>query len=205
MKLRSSAAKVPAARRQAAFTLGEITVTMGLFIFVIGGVISSHMFCLRLFQIIKPKLTASDEARVTVAKLTEEIRTANRIRVGSGSLTTFTEVGPNAPQIGSAIQIYPSTNTNSFVRYYWDVSDCKLKRATNGASVAYVIANSVSNQLVFTSEDFAGNVLTNNLNNRVIGLNLQFYQIQYPAVTVGPGGPFDFYQLRTKITRRTLL
>jgi hypothetical protein len=180
-------------------------VTMGLFIFVIAGVISSHMFCLRLFQVIKPKLTASDEARATVAKLTEEIRTANNIRIGSGTLSSFAEVSANAPQIGSAIQIYPSTNTNTFVRYYWDASDSKLKRSTNGASSAWVVANSVSNQLVFTCEDFAGNVLTNNSNNRVIGLNLQFYQIQYPAVTVGPGGTYDFYQLRTKITRRTLL
>jgi hypothetical protein len=204
MKPRSSV-KVSAARRQAAFTLIEITVTMGLFIFVVAGVISSHMFCLRLFQIIKPKLTASDEARATVAKLTEEIRTANRIRIGSGTLSTFAEVSANTPQIGSAIQIYPSTNTNTFVRYFWDASDNKLKRSTNGASSAWVVANSVSNQLVFTSEDFAGNVLTNNINNRVIGLNLQFYQILYPTVTIGPGGMYDFYQLRTKITRRTLL
>jgi hypothetical protein len=197
--------KVSAARRQAAFTLGEIAVTMGLFIFVIAGVLSSHMFCLRLYQVIKPKLTASDEARATVAKLTEEIRTANRIRIGSGTLSTFSEVSANTPQIGSAIQIYPSTNTNAFVRYFWDGGDCKLKRATNGATTAWVVANSVSNQMVFTAEDFAGNVLTNNSNNRVIGLNLQFYQIQYPAVTIGPGGMYDFYQLRTKITRRTLL
>ena len=47
-------------------------------------------------------------------------------------------------------------------------------------------------------------VLTNNENNRVIGLTLQFYQIQYPVIRIGPGELYDFYQLRTKITRRTL-
>jgi hypothetical protein len=58
--------------------------------------------------------------------------------------------------------------------------------------------------MVFTSEDFAGNVLNNNLNNRVIGVTLQFYQLEAPPVLIGPGSLYDFYQLRTKITRRAL-
>jgi hypothetical protein len=67
-----------------------------------------------------------------------------------------------------------------------------------------VVANAITNSMVFTSEDFSGTVISNNLNNRVIGLSLQFYQLQYPKVTIGPGSYYDFYQLRTKITRRAL-
>ena len=54
-------------------------------------------------------------------------------------------------------------------------------------------------------EDFAGNILTNNQNNRIIGLKLEFYQIQYPKMPVGPGQYYDYYQLHTRITRRTIL
>jgi hypothetical protein len=68
-----------------------------------------------------------------------------------------------------------------------------------------VIANAVSNQIVFRAEDFTGRLLSNNFNNRVISMELNFYQIQYPVTAVGPGNYYDFYRLRTRITRRTLL
>jgi hypothetical protein len=58
--------------------------------------------------------------------------------------------------------------------------------------------------MVFTAEDYAGNVQLNNFNNRVIGVTLQFFQLQTPTVPIGPGCLYDFYQLRTKITRRAL-
>ena len=56
--------------------------------------------------------------------------------------------------------------------------------------------------MVFSSEDYTGAVLRSNINNRVISLTLQFYQLQYPTVSIGPGQLYDFYQLRTKITPR---
>ncbi len=80
----------------------------------------------------------------------------------------------------------------------------KLKRIPSGVASATVIASAISNQVVFTAEDFSGTILTNNANNRVIGLALQFFQLEYPTVSIGPGSLYDFYQLRTKITRRTL-
>ena len=82
----------------------------------------------------------------------------------------------------------------------------QLKRTHTGApGIVVILAQNVTNQSVFTAEDFMGNTVTNNVNNRVIGLTLQFSQIQYPVMSVGPGNYYDFYQLRTKITRRTLL
>ena len=147
---------------------------------------------------------ASGEARAAISKLISEVRSAKLLRIGDGSLTNFQEVPVDTLQSGSAIQIYPTTETNNFVRYYWDSVQRKLKRTTNGATFVSVVANSISNQLVFTAEDYRGTVLTNNENNRVIGLTLQFYQLEYPTVSIGPGSLYDFYQLRTKITRRTL-
>ena len=112
------------------------------------------------------------------------------------------EAPPLSQQKGNAIQIYPIlNNTNVFITYFWETN--RLKRIENGGNAIYVVANSISNNVVFTSEDFQGNVLLTQANNRVIGLTLQFYQLQYPAVTIGPGNYYDFYQLRTRITRRS--
>lgn len=101
---------------------------------------------------------------------------------------------------------YPTKppDTNNFIRYFRDPVDRRLKRTENGTNVALVVASSITNQMVFTSEDYRGIVLTNIANNRVVGLTLQFYQLEYPTVPVGPGSYYDFYQLRTKITRRAL-
>lgn len=190
--------------RVGGFTLTEMLVAMAVVLLVITGVISTHLYSLRMFELIKPKLSAADEAREAIARLSEEVRSAFLVRVGQGGSNSFTEVAPNAPQQGSAIQIYPTSDPNTFIRYFWDNEERKVKRASSGAPVVTVIANSVSNQVVFASEDFAGTVLTNNQNNRVISMTLQFYQIQYPAIAIGPGSLYDFYQLKTKITRRTL-
>lgn len=147
---------------------------------------------------------ASDDARAAISKLISEIRSAKRIQVGSGDSSSFAEIEDGLAQEGSAIQIYASTNTDSFVRYFIDGFDQKLKRATNGSSSFEVIAQSITNTLPFTAEGFSGAVLTNNRNNRVIGVLLQFYQIQYPVVSIGPGNYYDYYQLRTHVTRRVL-
>lgn len=200
-----SATRRPARRPLLAFTVTEMMVSMTLLGFVLMGVIASQLYGMRMLQITSPKLGASDEARMAVSKLVEDIRSAKVIRIGTGNLSTFTEFGLDQRQQGNSIQVYPSLDTNQWARYYWDATDLKLKRTTNGSSAVLVMANSVSNSLVFSSEDYAGNILTNNHNNRVIGLKLEFFQIQYPKMAVGPGQYYDYYQLHTRITRRTLM
>lgn len=190
--------------RNAAFTFNELMVAMSLIMMVMAGVISAHLFGVRLFEITKAKLGANDEARRAISLLIDEIRTAKLVKIGAGSLSSFAEVSPTAEQKGSAIQVYQTTDTNQFIRYFWDAADSRLKRTTNGSTAVSIVANSITNQLVFTAEDYKGRILTDNENNRVIGLTLQFYQIAYPIVQIGPGGYYDFYQLRTKITRRAL-
>ncbi|HTG42935.1 MAG TPA: hypothetical protein VK633_00265 [Verrucomicrobiae bacterium] len=189
---------------RAAFTFTEMMVTMSILMMVLGGVLMAHLFGVRLFELTKAKLGANQEARKAIALLTDEIRTGKLVKIGAGNLSQFTEVAPETTQSGSAIQIYPTTDTNSFIRYFWDPASNQLRRTTNGATSISVVANSITNATVFSAEDFKGNILQNNQNNRVIALDLQFYQIQYPIVLIGPGQYYDFYQLRTKITRRTL-
>lgn len=187
-----------------AFTLSEMMVTTALLLMVVAGMLTGHLFGIRMFQITKAKLGASDDARRAVSELVNDIRSGKLIKVGTGTISSFTEVGLNAREAGSAIQIYGNaTNTNLFVRYFLD-SDNRLKRTTNGSTAVSVVASFVTNSVIFTSEDESGNVISNNLNNRVIGMTLQFYQIQYPIVKVGPGNFYEYYQLSSKVTRRTL-
>ncbi|MDX1951922.1 MAG: prepilin-type N-terminal cleavage/methylation domain-containing protein [Verrucomicrobiota bacterium] len=187
-----------------AFTLTEMMVTVAILLMVLAGVLTVHLFGIRMFQITKAKLGASDEARIAISRMMDEIRTGKLVKIGEGSLTNFTEVGINMAQRGSAVQIYSSTNTNTFIRYFWSASDQLLKRTTNGSTSVSIVASSITNSMVFAAEDHRGIVLTNNLNNRVISVTLQFFQIQYPIILIGPGQYYDFYQLRTKITRRAL-
>ena len=187
-----------------AFTLPEMMIAMSILTLVLSGVLASHLFGVRLLEITKAKLGASDESRKALGKMISEVRTAKIIRIGSGTASSFSEIADGLAQQGSAVQIHASTNTNFFVRYFLDSTSQRLMRLTTGTTTNTVVANCITNTQLFTSEDFAGNVLTNNQNNRVIGLILQFYQIQYPIITIGPGNYYDYYQIRTRITRRAL-
>lgn len=199
MKIARHRAKSP----EAAFTLTEMMVTGAIVMMLFAGVITGHLAGVRMFQLTKAKLGGTDDARTAITRLIDEIRTAKLVKLGTGSANSFTACGVNAAQQGNAIEIYPTTATNNYVRYFL-AGDNTLCRMPSGSNVTQVLAHYITNQTIFTSESFNGTVLTNNENNRVIGLTLQFYQIQYPVIRIGQGHLYDFYQLRTKITRRTL-
>lgn len=190
--------------RVRAFTLVEVLITMVTTTVILGGVMAAYMYGLKMVQFVQPKLTSSDDARRAVSLLTEEIRCAFDVKVGNRSGSTFTQIAPFTEQRGNALRIYPTANTNQYVFYFWDVNDSTVKRTTNNAAFTSVVAASVTNELVFTAEDYMGNTLTNDMNNRVIVATLQFYQIHYPRTPVGPGHYYDWYQLQCKVTKRTL-
>ena len=191
-------------RRSGAFTLPEYLITVGLSVLLIGATLSSYMYGLRMVQFTQPKLSASDESRKVVSLLTEDIRSAYRIKLGKRTGTAFTELAPFTRQEASAIRIHPSTNTNSFIIYFWDGAGQALRRTTDN-SAGSIVANAVTNELIFTAEDWRGNPYTNNNAAIVVGVTLQFNQIQFPKVAVGPSNYYDFYQVRTKINKRAYL
>jgi hypothetical protein len=193
-------------RRQIAMTLTEVLVSMAVFMLTMSGVIYAHLTGLRMNEIVKAKLGASDEARRAISKLVSEVRTSDRIKIGTGTLTSFTEASYNTPQQGNALEIYPGTSTAIFTRYFCVTNadgGSRLLRAENGSSTAVlVVANSINNQVVFTSENFDGVVLNDNNETRVIGLSLDFYALEYPNMPIGQGKYYDKYLLRTKMAKR---
>lgn len=192
----------PGQRNTSAFTIPEFMITMAIVVLIMAAVIACHLVGLRMFEMTKAKLGASDDARRAISSMITEIRSAKIVRVGEGDVNAFKEIGLDTPHIGSAIQVYPSTDANVWIRYFWDSSDQKLKRATNGSVTPTLVASAISNQMVFSAEDFRGTPLMNNAKDYVIGLNLQFFQLQYPTVSIGPGNYYDYYQLQTRITPR---
>lgn len=192
-------------QRQRGMTLPEIMVTAAIFFVVLAGILTIHLAGLRMNEFARSKMGASDEARAAISRMIGEIRGAGAIRIGNGDETAFVEVAHGEAQVGNAIEVYATKGvTNDWVRYFWDLDDRRLKRTENGSPAVLVVASSIRNEQVFTSEDFQGNILTNNHNNRVIGVSLEFFQLQNPTVPIGPGSLFDYYQLRTKITRRAI-
>ncbi len=188
---------------QFGFTLSEVIIASTFLLMVLLAVVSVHLFGLRMFELTRAKLGAGDEARRAINLLSTEIRAAKVVDVGALDGTNFTECAMYAPQQGSALRVQPTMDPAQWICYYL-ASDTCLKRFTSVSSAPTVVAHSITNSIVFTAEDYAGTILTNNFNNRVIGVTLQFYQIQYPIIKVGAGNYYDFYQLQTRITRRAL-
>lgn len=191
-------------RRLQAMTLMEIMVASAIAVLVLAGFLAMHYFAARYDATMQLKLQACSDARSAVNQMATDIRSAGRVLVGHGDAATFAEVTFGQRQQGNAIEIFPSkSDTNNYVRYYCDAGDELLKRAVSGAAEV-VLARSVTNAAVFTSEDAQGQVLSNNFNNRVIGVTLQFYQDRNGNGPAGRGLLYDYYQIHTRVTRRAL-
>lgn len=187
-----------------AMTLIETMISVSIFSLVVLAVVQVHLFGLQYDSIVGSKLGASNQSRIAFTKLTSEIRAAKKFQVGSaGSYSSFTAVEDGDLQQGSSLQIYESTSTNDYVRYYFDAASNELRRSASDEDNYEVIAQDLTNSIIFKAEDHLGNVLTESAQSYVMHVTLQFYQYRYPLTGVGPGHYYDYYKLEFKVTRRT--
>ena len=187
-----------------AFTLVEAMISMSLMTMVLGGVVYSHIMGMKLMQITQAKLGANDSARKALGKLQDEIRAAKTIAVGAGSSNSFIAAINGGALQGRAIQIYPGTNQNSWIRYYYLTNTSELRRVTSSSSTPQLIASYVANAVLFSKADYLGNTLTTDTGNSTINVRLEFYQLSYPPTKIGTNNVFESYTMQTCITRRTL-
>jgi len=199
MKLSSRAE--PGHRR--AFSLPELLVTMAVSLLISIAVVGSQLFGIRLTEVTQTKIHSSDKARQLMRLFNSDIQTARLIQIGNGSPTSFAEAPAQAPQQGNALQIYPTDATNVFVRYFRMAGDLTLKRMMNDGSVAD-LAGGVSNAVVFSLEDFRGNVLTDRQHNAVVGIDLRFLRLENPDLPVGPRHHYKSYNFKTRIAQPML-
>lgn len=187
-----------ATRRSRALTLPEMMITMAIFSFVVVGIIQLHLFGLQQNELVESKLGASDEARISFGKMLNDIRGAKMWRIGDVSGGAFTAIPNGTLQQGSAVQIYPTTNSTSYVLYYFDTDAKQLRRKTSDSNAYRVIASHLTNSMFFSAEDYLGNVKTDLSYKYVIHARMEFYQYQYPTTRVGPGCLYDYYKLEFK-------
>ena len=185
-------------KHEAAFTLPELLISVVLFLLVVGGVVGANLFGLRMFQIVENKLTATSAARKAMGIMAEEIRNCRSTSVGTISNGVFVAHLDGEAQSGSGLMICPTTNSAKFVIYFVNPSDQSFRRTTSTPGTTRVLARSVTNTVAFRAQDYLGNLLTNNQNNRVIHLKLDLLQpARYGVVA-------DYYKLETSVTRRAL-
>jgi Tfp pilus assembly protein PilW len=210
--------------RRMGFTLPEILIAMTIFMFLIAAVCALQLFAVRIYYLAATKLTATRDGRQTVNFIREQVREAKIIYIGSftnsgSSSATFASIGDGTNETGSALLIFPTTNTTYGTIFYKDqvvsnlcsVSYTGVTNSANGLSFTGTLQNFVTNALfvtnyyVFQAEDYQGNVLSNNNNNRIIHVTLQFSQLEYPVVGIGgTNSMYDYYELQTRATRRTI-
>ena len=184
------------------FTLPELMIVMAIFVMVMAALISSHVFGLTVLNVTETQIGATDVGRQALDLLVADIRSGKTVAVGSGTLTTFTNATSGSAQQGGAMQINTSTNTNYYIRYYLDSTDKSLKRMTNGLATPVVVAYYLSNTVLFAAEDYSGTVLTNQQNNAVVHVTLQFYGLKFPDIAIGTNQAFSSYQVQTRIAVR---
>jgi hypothetical protein len=186
-----------------AFSLVEIQLSMGVLAIVIGGALAAHFFGLRMFYRSRQTVGASQEARVVLGKIREEIRGCNTVLVGTGDHIAFKVIPDLSAQRGNAVRIFPTTNVNNYIVYYRAGDNTVRKWDTTSKSVV-VLAKNVTNEYIFTAKDYLDHVLTNNVNNRVVEISLKFVQGKADKNAVSFGGLHDYYQVSTKATRRKI-
>jgi len=196
------------------FTLMEMITVVGIFSLLAAATVSSQIFGLRLYSIAGTKLTVTADARVVLNRVRDEIRSGKLIYVGNGDSSKFTITPDNSSQIGNALKICATTDTNSYVYYYMDATNSAFKRMVSSNSTVQVVANHMTNLVVFQAEDFQGNVVTNYDNNRVIRMTMEFYQPVFPTKQKTPAnaissqtnsaGMYDYFRLQTRMARRAI-
>jgi hypothetical protein len=185
-----------ATRPESGFTLPELLVSITVFIFVVSGVIFANIYGLSMFRLTENALSATDAGRKTIGRIADEIRTCNSMWIGSVKNGEFVALLDGEKQQGTGLLIQSTTNAAKYVVYFVNPSDQTFRRTTSTPGSATVLAESVTNALVFAAQDHLGNVLTNNQKNRIIHLNLEFYQPKrYMQIA-------DYYKLETSVTRR---
>jgi type II secretory pathway pseudopilin PulG len=204
------------------FTLVEMVITVGVFLFIFTGVmVAVQIFGLRIYTLAATKLVATAGGRQALNQIRDQIRGGKMVYVGNCSSpinSSFALIGTTNAQAGNALIIYPTTNLTWYTVYYLDFNSNPSIPYTNQL-IQFNVSNSVTtytktlakyvtNQIVFDMEDWQTHIVTNeqSLDNRLlVRVTMQFLQWEYPIAKVGPANgwnAYDYYQLRTRVFRR---
>ncbi len=211
-----------------AFSIVEMMVALSVFVLVILMTVGTQIYASRVYTLAATKLSATSSARAALNDIRDEIRGGQIVNIGNyiwtgkdPAATNFTPITDGNLQQGNAVIIYPSAgNPTSFTLMFLQPgsgtnfalgnpasTNCLILEAYNNGDLVRSndVANFVTNQVVFSATDYTGtNILTNNVNNRVIQVQLYFSQWEFPIAFIGTNGfnAYDYYRLQTRVTRR---
>jgi prepilin-type N-terminal cleavage/methylation domain-containing protein len=210
------------------FTLVEMVVAITVFTMVILGTVAMQIYAMRVYMLASSKMIATADARVAMDDIRDRVREARIVYVGNYSPAgdyppvDFSAATNGSAQEGNALLIYPTTATNAFSLIYLqaangtttnlstlDVNDNVINTNslilmvyTNSVGVSTnLVASYITNQIVFDAENFEGTILTNNQNNYLVHMTLDFSQHLY-SIGTNQFNAYDYYQLNTVVTRR---
>jgi hypothetical protein len=201
------------AARESGLTMVEMMVTMAIFIMLVTAFISANIFGLRYDELVCSKLGASEQSRRSFEQLTSDIRASKIWRIGSGNQSSFTAVSNASLLMGNAIQLNLTTDTNRWVRYYFETNGpfttqpngrlCRVTSTGQRSLLAQYLTNSSGMSMIFRGQDYRGGTTTNDVlaeyrYKYVIDTVMEFSQFQYPKTYVGPGLYYDYYRINLK-------
>ena len=194
------------------FSVLEMVLVAGIFAVLVIGMVSSQIYGMRVYTLTATKLVSTAGAREVIGSLRDQIREANLVYIGncSSDWTTYSDI-TNGKQQGNAVEIYPTTNSTPYFICYLDTTTSTNRlmlynSGTNGEGTTRDLCDYITNTMPFDAEDMYGHVLTNNQNNRVIGITMQFSKWAFPIARIRGTNinEYQFYQLRARATRRAI-
>jgi prepilin-type N-terminal cleavage/methylation domain-containing protein len=227
--------KIPVIRVQSlkqparGLTLVEMMVSLAVFSLVILMTVGMQIYASRVYALSSTKLSASSSARMVLNDIRDKIREGQIVNIGNytwtgndPAATNFAPIANGSLQQGNAIIIYPSAaTTNTFTLMFLQPANgtnfssgtpsstnCLIMETYNLGTLMQSndVANFITNQVVFTAQDYKNDILTNNVNNRVIQVQLLFSQWEFPIAFLGTNAynAYDYYRVQTRVTRRLI-
>ncbi|HZV33654.1 MAG TPA: prepilin-type N-terminal cleavage/methylation domain-containing protein, partial [Verrucomicrobiae bacterium] len=151
---------------QGAFTLVEAMVSSALLLLIIGAVLTCHTTGLCFNLNVQSHVQNVQSARDALSCISEEVQSANSLQVGTGTASHF--VASTNLQQGNALRIYPSTNTNQYIYYYYDSGTSNLNKIPLYDTNIVTVATAITNSQPFSLQTFSGTILTNNSVNSAV-------------------------------------
>lgn len=194
--------------RESGLSIVEMMVSIAIFVLLMMAVIYANIFGMRYDELVCSKLGASEQSRRSFATLTSDIRSSKIWRIGTGSLTTFTPLPNASNMVGNAIQLSSTTDTNIWVRYYFETYGafttqpngrlCRVTSAGQYTICAQYLTNSSGTSMVFSAQNYLGQQMSDYQAKYIIDTLMEFSQYQYPKTYVGPGLYYDYYRIELR-------
>ncbi|HLX73029.1 MAG TPA: hypothetical protein VKV04_25670 [Verrucomicrobiae bacterium] len=177
-----------------AFTVPELLLALAIFLMVVAAIVSLQVVGLKLNARAASKLASAAASAKVLNQVRDHVLEANSALVGNGNNNAFTPNGTT----GNAVQVFSGTDTNNYLLFFLSTNTDCLYEWNNTNKQIWTIAENVTNESVFETVDFQGNVSSRNQEHYSIRMTLQFAELDYRI----PTNSYEYFTLTTQMTPR---